>query len=228
MEHETFWSTLDAREREALQTAGRVPKEPYLPGDQLLRQDEEADRAALIITGRCRVLWQGEAGRTTYLATRRDGDLIGEMALLDGGRRNATVRALTKTYVRWYSREVFEGLLTRHRDIMRKLLRSANTRLKESDHQQIALTSAPPQVRLARLLLRLAEAEGTTEEQGTEIRDVSRQDLGDWTGMGRDAAGRAITRLRDLGLICPSRARRRIVITDLDGLRRHAFAPPDD
>ncbi|MFC5810644.1 helix-turn-helix domain-containing protein [Streptomyces heilongjiangensis] len=60
------------------------------------------------------------------------------------------------------------------------------------------------------------------------MRDVSRQDLGDWTGMGRDAAGRAITRLRDLGLICPSRARRRIVITDLDGLRRHAFAPPDD
>lgn len=227
MRHETFLSTLDPREREAVQRAGRVQKEPLRPGEQVFRQNDEANRAALIITGRCRVLWQGEKGRTTYLATRRDGDLIGEMALLDGGRRNATVRVLTETYVRWYSREVFESLITNHTDILRKLLMSANTRLKESDHQQIVITSAPAQLRLARLLLRLAEAEGVATDEGTEIRDVSRQDLGDWTGTGRDAAGRGITRLQNRGLICASRTRRRIVITDLAGLRRHAFASSD-
>ncbi|MEH0635618.1 Crp/Fnr family transcriptional regulator [Streptomyces bottropensis] len=198
------------------------------PRDQLFRQNDTADRAALIITGRCRVLWQGERGRTTYLATRRDGDLVGEVALLDGGRRNATVRALTDTYVRWYSREAFEALLTNHSAILRKLLNSANSRLKESDHQQIAITSAPAQVRLARLLLRLAEAEGVSTDGDTEIRDVSRQDLGDWTGMGRDAASRGITRLQERGLIGTTRARRRIVITDLAGLRRHALASADD
>jgi CRP-like cAMP-binding protein len=228
VEHKTFLSTLDPHEREAVQQAGRVQKEPLRPGDQLFRQNDTADRAALIITGRCRVLWQGERGRTTYLATRRDGDLVGEVALLDGGRRNATVRALTDTYVRWYSREAFEALLTNHSAILRKLLNSANSRLKESDHQQIAITSAPAQVRLARLLLRLAEAEGVSTDGDTEIRDVSRQDLGDWTGMGRDAASRGITRLQERGLIGTTRARRRIVITDLAGLRRHALASADD
>lgn len=228
VEHKTFLSTLDPDEREAMQKAGRVQKAPYEPGNQVFGQGDEADRAALIITGRCRVLWHGERGRTTYLATRRDGDLIGEMALLDGGRRNATVQALTETYVRWYSREVFDKLLADHANILRKLLVSANTRLKESDHQHIALTTAPAQIRLARLLLRLAQTEGVETDEGVEIREVSRQTLGDWTGMGRDAAGRAVARLQNEKLICASRTRKRIVITDLAGLRLHAFTSPDD
>ncbi|MEU6809725.1 Crp/Fnr family transcriptional regulator [Streptomyces sp. NPDC046831] len=225
MRHETFWQILDDDERKVMERAGRVPRRPYEPGEPLLRQSDRADRAALIISGRCRVLWHGENGRTTYLATRRDGDLVGEMGLLDGGPRNATLLTLTQTYVRWYGREVFEKLLAEYPGILRKVLASVCTRLKESDHHRVVVAGAPARLRLGRLLLRLAEAEGVPGAGGTVIREVTQQDLGNWTGMGREAAGRGIRQLQQLGLLDDAPVRSRIVVTDVDGLRRHAFGP---
>lgn len=225
--HETFWNTLDDAERRAMERAGRAQRAPYEAGERILRQSEDADRAGVIISGRCRVLWHGEQNRTTYLATRRDGDLIGEMGLLDGGPRNATVVALAKTYVRWYGRAVFEGLLAEHPGILRKVLVSVCTRLKESDHHRVVAVAAPARLRLSRLLLRLAEAEGVPGARGTEIREVTQQDLGHWTGVGREAAGRAIRQLQQLGLVDDTPVRSRIVVTDLEGLRRHAFGPAE-
>ncbi|MER5948620.1 Crp/Fnr family transcriptional regulator [Streptomyces sp. NPDC001904] len=228
MTNVAFWNTLDADEREIMRKGGREPQRPYRPGDQILRQgDDRPDRAALIITGRCRVLWDSGHGHTTYLATRGDGDLIGEMAVLDGGSRNGTVRALTETYVRWYAREAFEEMLTQHPGIMRKLLTSVSGRLKESDQQQIALASASPDIRIARLLLRLADAEGVPHDGGVQITGVTRQDLGNWTGMGRDAATRCVVRLQKLSLLGTISSRGRVLILDREGLRRHATRPSD-
>ncbi|MFI5568575.1 Crp/Fnr family transcriptional regulator [Streptomyces sp. NPDC051740] len=223
MRHKTFWDTLDDGERKAMERVGRVPRQPFEPGDTIFRQSDNADRAALIISGKCRVLWHGAHDRTTYLATRRGGELIGEMGLLDGGPRNATVMALTQTYVRWYGLKVFEEVLAEHPEILRKVLLSVCTRLKESDHHRIVIASAPARLRLSRLLLQLAEVEGVTTALGIEIRQVTQEDLGDWLGVGREAAGRQVRELQRLGFLGGSSARSRIVVTDVHGLRRHAF-----
>ncbi|MDX2543202.1 Crp/Fnr family transcriptional regulator [Streptomyces sp. WI04-05B] len=223
MRHKTFWETLAVDEREAMERVGRVPRKPFEPGDTIFRQSDEADRAAVIINGRCRVLWHGENERTTYLASRRDGELIGEMGLLDHGPRNATVTALTRTYIRWYGREVFEGLLLEHPGILRKLSMTVCTRLKESDHHRIVIASAPARLRLGRLLLSLAEAEGVNTPLGVEIREVTQENLGDWLGTGREAAGRRVRELQARGFLADSPSRSRIVVTDPEGLRRHAF-----
>ncbi|GAA0286616.1 Crp/Fnr family transcriptional regulator [Streptomyces turgidiscabies] len=225
MRHKTFWETLAVDEREAMERVGRVPRKPFEPGDTIFRQSDEADRAAVIINGRCRVLWHGENERTTYLASRRDGELIGEMGLLDHGPRNATVTALTRTYTRWYGREVFEGLLVEHPGILRKLSMTVCTRLKESDHHRVVIASAPARLRLGRLLLSLAEAEGVPTPLGIEIREVTQENLGDWLGMGREAAGRRVRELQARGFLADSPSRSRIVVTDPDGLHRHAFGP---
>ncbi|MFJ3667734.1 Crp/Fnr family transcriptional regulator [Streptomyces sp. NPDC090106] len=224
MRHETFWESLDADERKAMERAGRVPRNPFEPGDRIFRQSDDSDRAAVIISGRCRVLWHGANQRTTYLASRRDGELIGEMGLLDHGPRNATVTALARTYTRWYGREVFEGLLLEHPGILRKVSLTMCTRLKESDHYRVVVAGAPSRLRLGRLLLRLAEAEGVTTPLGVEIREVTQENLGDWLGMGREAAGRRVRELQARGFLHDSPSRSRIVITDTAGLRRHAFA----
>lgn len=221
--YKTFWETLDADERKAMERVGRLPRLPLEPGETVFRQSDAADRAALIISGRCRVLWHGESDRTTYLATRRGGELVGEMGLLDRGPRNATVTALTQTYVRWYGREAFEGLLTEHPGILRKVFLTVCTRLKESDHHRIVIAGAPARLRLSRLLLRLAEAEGVSTQLGIEIREVTQEDLGDWLGMGREAAGRRVRELQARGFLDDSPARSRIVVIDAEGLRRHAF-----
>ncbi|MFF9335914.1 MULTISPECIES: Crp/Fnr family transcriptional regulator [Streptomyces] len=222
MRHTTFWDSLDHDERKMMTCVGRVPRHPFESGDTILRQSDHADRAALIISGKCRVLWHGEQNRTTYLATRRAGELIGEMGVLDGGPRTATVIALEQTYVRWYAAEAFMQLLAECPAILGKVFLSVCTRLKESDHHRIAIASAPARLRLGRLLLRLAEVEGVTTPRGVEIK-VTQKDLGDWTGMGREAAGSRVRELQKLAFLADSPARSRVTVIDLAGLRRYAF-----
>ena len=226
MRHTTFWDSLDHDERKAVERVGRVPRDPFEPGDTILRQSDHADRAALIISGKCRVLWHGEHNRTTYLATRRGGELIGEMGVLDGGPRTATVVALQQTYVRWYGSEAFLGLLAECPGILQKVFLSVCTRLKESDHHRIAIASAPARLRLGRLLVRLAEVEGVPTAQGIEVR-VTQTELGDWTGMGREAAGRRVRELQKLTFVADAPARSRVTVTDLAALRRYAFGSGD-
>ncbi|MET8792236.1 Crp/Fnr family transcriptional regulator [Streptomyces pseudogriseolus] len=225
----TFWDSLDHGERKAMTRIGREPRHPFEPGDTILRQSEHADRAALVISGMCRVLWHGENDRTTYLATRRGGELIGEMGLLDGGPRTATVIALRQTYVRWYAAEAFMALLAEHPGILGKVFLSVCARLMESDHHRIAIASAPARLRLARLLLRLADVEGVDTAQGIEVK-VTQTDLGNWTGMGREAAGRRVRQLQQLGFLAVTPARSRVTVTDPAGLRQYAFhtEEPDD
>lgn len=202
---------------------GRTPRHPSEPGETLFRQSDVSDRAAVIISGTCRVFWRGENDHAIYLATRGRGDLIGEMGVLERGPRNATVTTLTPMYIRWYAREAFEALLAEHPGILRKVLLAVCTRLRESDHHRIVIAGAPTRLRLSRLLLWLAEAEGVPTPLGTEIKEVTQEDLGDWLGMGREAAGRRVRELQKLGFLGSAPARSRIVVTDVAGLRRHAF-----
>jgi CRP/FNR family cyclic AMP-dependent transcriptional regulator len=61
-----------------------------------------------------------------------------------------------------------------------------------------------------------------TTPRGIEIK-VTQKDLGDWTGMGREAAGSRVRELQKLAFLADSPARSRVTVTDLAGLRRYAF-----
>ena len=65
------------------------------PGELVVRQDEMGDCMFIVVQGSCRVVHH-KGGHDIELATLREGDFFGELALVDEGPRSADVIAITE------------------------------------------------------------------------------------------------------------------------------------
>jgi len=73
-----------------------MQKVKFMPGDVILREGDDGDSAYLILSGSVDVtIGAGDSARS--VATLSDGEVFGEMSLLDPGPRSATVTAVTET-----------------------------------------------------------------------------------------------------------------------------------
>ena len=104
-----------------------VPAE--LPAGMILtRQGASGGLAYVIAWGRAEVLRSGKR-----LATLGPGDVVGEMSLIDGKPRSATVKALTDLQVLEIDGRDLRRLMKRAPSVVRKLMESMSERLREVD-----------------------------------------------------------------------------------------------
>jgi len=77
--------------------AERLKPLRFAPGQVVVRQGDRADRFFIITRGEAEVLVERPDAPPVHLNTLRAGQYFGEIALLRGGRRTATVRASADT-----------------------------------------------------------------------------------------------------------------------------------
>lgn len=99
-------------------------------GKTLARQGETGHEFVVIVEGRARV----EIGDQT-VATIEAGDFFGEIALLDGGPRTATVTAETDVVAEVIGQREFAALIERTPHLAHKLLVGLARRLRAADIQ---------------------------------------------------------------------------------------------
>jgi CRP-like cAMP-binding protein len=98
------------------------------PGEQLWRQGEYGDALYVVETGSLEVASRLPGRRELTLATVGPGDVLGELALLDGGLRTAGVRALEPTRLLRVGRAEFHALVV-SRNPWARLLRRRLTEI---------------------------------------------------------------------------------------------------
>ena len=82
-------------------------------GSTLFREDQVADAVNVVIAGCLGVTVRGNDGQDVLVARTRAGETIGEMGLLGGGLRSATVTALRDTELLRLGKSSFEKLVER-------------------------------------------------------------------------------------------------------------------
>lgn len=91
-----FLGTLDAKQLEALAKEARW--ESYLPGERVVRQGEPGEVLYVIASGKADVRLE-QGGLSSTVTTLEAGKFFGEMSLLTGEPRSATVSAATELLV---------------------------------------------------------------------------------------------------------------------------------
>jgi NTE family protein len=105
----------------------------FVPGGQILfRENEAADSLYIVITGCLGVVVQGNEGRDVLVARIAAGETVGEMGVLDGNVRSATVEALRDTELLKLDKASYEDLLVRNPKAMRAPISMLVRRLRNA------------------------------------------------------------------------------------------------
>ncbi|WP_233358893.1 Crp/Fnr family transcriptional regulator [Thermomonospora amylolytica] len=183
------------------------------PGRILLRQGETADHVVVLLSGRVKITLVDRDGRAIVLAVRGPGEVLGEIAVLDGATRSASVTAIDPCRVRVVPVPVFLQKL-RLLNVEDVLVRHTLRRLRESEQLRLELATLPARQRVHRALVRLAVP--AVAGAGPVDIGLTQAEFGEAVGLKRSSVASMLAEFRDAGLI--STRRGRIVVVDMPRL----------
>jgi ATP-binding cassette subfamily B protein len=120
-------------EQQLAELAPFFATETFQPGREIVRQNDPGDKFYIIARGKVEV-WRTEeqSGKTARVAVLQDGDYFGEITLITGFPRTATVRTLTVCTCISLERGQFNRMLDRFPELQRQISDVAVQRLRES------------------------------------------------------------------------------------------------
>ncbi|MGO9487428.1 MAG: Crp/Fnr family transcriptional regulator [Solirubrobacteraceae bacterium] len=215
----TFFERLSEQERASLSLL--AVKHAFPKDSILMFQDEYDERLLLLLTGRVKVTRTTEGGHELLLAIRDAGELLGELAFIDGQPRVATVTALEPVEALVLSGRRFRSYLESTPRVAVVLLESVAERVRESTVKRLQFAASDTLGRLSSRIVELADRYGEPSDDGLVVpMPISRDELASWTGASRAGVAQALQTLRELGWL--STERRTLLVRDLDALRARA------
>jgi len=163
------------------------------PGDGCYRLEE----------GLLKVSMASPAGAERILAILGPGSIVGDMAMIDGRPRSASVSALRDCKLSFISRTAFEAVAAKNPEIYKHLLSLLAARLRDTDQVVAAGTFLPVKGRVARALLDLAKAFGNDVGGGRIVirQKLSQSDVAAMAGIARENVSRILNEWMRLKLV---------------------------
>lgn len=200
------------------QVAGVLRPRRYRQDAVVFHLDDPGEELHVVVQGHLKVVVPGEAGDEAVLTIVGPGDLFGEMALLDGGPRSATLVALEPVETYALRRQDFVQLLRTSPAIVEALLATLAKTIRRLTEEVTDLMFLDIRGRLAKKLLELAEAQGRPAGDGIEIAvALTQEELASMIGATRPRVNRLLGFFEDQGAI--GRSGRLIVVRKPDTLR---------
>lgn len=192
---------------------------PMKKGDVVMHQGDRGDFLVILVDGTLRVSMVASNGREIILDYLEPGSVIGEIAILDGGERTASVTALGEGRYLKLGARAFREVLERHPSVAWGLLKEMARRLRNANNiieSDRAFASGP---RLARTLQRLMQ---TGSDDAALRLDLSQSELGAFAGISRENINRQLGAWADAGIVALEQGR--VKILDRDVLEEIAMA----
>ena len=199
----TGHSLLDRLEPHELDKLMRFARlERHGPGEVIFRKGDPGHSMMTVLKGRIKVSSSSPEGKELVLAVLAQGEILGEMAVLEGKPRSADATALEATELLLLDRRDFIPFLERNPKICIRMLALLSDRLRRTSEllEDRAFLSLP--ARLAKTLLDLARSQGRELEDGVRIDfTMSQGNLGALLGASRESVNKQLAAWRNEGLI---------------------------
>ena len=186
-----IFNELSDQELEKIAALGVRKK--YKKGSIILLEEETGAALFVIVTGKVKIVRMDDDGREVILSILGESDFFGEMAILDGLTRSASVVATSKSELFMIHRRDFLKLLNDYPMVAIALLRELTGRLRKADAQIKSLSLKDAAGRVANVVLQLADEIGMFRKGRVEIDELPlQQDLANMAGTSRETISRMI------------------------------------
>ena len=186
-----IFNELSDQELEKIAALGVRKK--YKKGSIILLEEETGAALFVIVSGKVKIVRMDDDGREVILSILGESDFFGEMAILDGLTRSASVVATSKSELFMIHRRDFLKLLNDYPMVAIALLRELTGRLRKADAQIKSLSLKDAAGRVANVVLQLADDIGMFRKGRVEIDELPlQQDLANMAGTSRETISRMI------------------------------------
>lgn len=188
-----IFAGLDADTLRVLEAASRVRRYPR--GQVLCGEGDPGDELLLLEAGQVKVSRFSSRGQETVLAEVEAPTAFGELALLDGAPRSATVTATSAVQVRYLGRRTVLTLVERDPKLAISMMQSMAAMVRATNERLSDVLSLDVLGRLAKWLLAHADDEGRL------ALDQSQESLAHSLGTTRESINRALRSFERRGLV---------------------------
>jgi CRP/FNR family cyclic AMP-dependent transcriptional regulator len=213
-----FFSGLDADALDRVGSGMRTRR--FRRGEVIFHVGDPGDALFIIVAGEVKISLPSESGDEAILVRLHQGDVFGELALLDGAPRSATATALGPVETVVLPRDRFRDLIAAEPAVRDALLASLAGELRRLTTHVEELHFLDITGRLAACLVRLAADGGTVLADGAiRLRtSLTQGDLAAMVGSTRQSVNKLLGQFSDDGYLRVERDA--IVVTDVDALSR--------
>jgi len=193
----------------------------YSREEVIIAENATTTEVYVILSGFVRVLNHTSTGNIAVIALRTVGELVGELAAMDGRPRISTVIAASRVVTVMLDAPLFRTFIAENPAAGEIITRSVVSKLRTATRYRVETGRASILTRVARVLDHLGESYGRTVSSGLLIDiPMPQRDLAALVGTSEKSIYRAYALLERQGVIEVNY--RRIVILDIERLRRYA------
>jgi CRP/FNR family cyclic AMP-dependent transcriptional regulator len=154
-----------------------------------------------VLTGQVVISVLSVEGKQVVLNIINEGEVVGEIALLDGKERSADMTANTNCELLVIERRSFLPLLERPA-LTRELLRVLCEKVRRTSEQVEDVLFLDVEARIAKALLRLVQNRAATSRPGARtVLRISQRELGNLVGASRESVNKQLQTWRRLGIV---------------------------
>lgn len=216
-ERNSLLGKLSPEEIDALLTYSRVKS--YPAGDEIFAKGGPPDSLMLVLRGAVKISSISLLGKEIVFNIIKVGEIVGEIAMLDGGERTGDAVAMTDCELLVLNRRDFMPYLEKHADICLMLIRTLCARLRHTTEQVEDLLFRQVAARLAKALLQLSERSGRPQVDGRALElHLSQSDLANIAACTRESVNKQLQAWHRRGIV--DLAKGTIIIRDPAALER--------
>lgn len=210
-------SELDEAELERIARVA-IPRS-YPAKTRVFHQDDQSDACYIVRSGEVSVMREHTDGRSITLASLGPGDIFGELAMLDGEVRSASVEARQDTELIALPASDIRRLIHESAPLGSKLVVALTRRLREANERLARQSFQTVPSRVAGVLEQLiAGQEVPPGRDGITVR-MRQSDLAKHAGTSRESVSRFLATLERSGVVRVGRGR----VTVLEPSRLRAY-----
>jgi CRP/FNR family cyclic AMP-dependent transcriptional regulator len=175
-------------------------------GEVLFRAGDVGDGCYRIQKGLVKVVVTSRWGEERIISLLGPDTIVGELSMIDGARRSASVVAIADCSLSFLSRARFQTCIDCHPEVTSYLMKTLARRLRETDDGLAATAFLSVKQRLARALLGIAEYVGEKNGSGRiQLRlKISQSDLAAMAGVARENVSRNMSEWRKRDIVTRS------------------------
>ncbi len=174
----------------------------FATGQVVFQRGDAGDGMYILASGDVRIVIESAQGREVTVAVLGEGDVLGELSILDGSPRSASAIAHTPVEALYVAADHFQSWLMQRPAAAVLMLAELARRVRGADHQMAEVALVNLETRIARRIWhRFVECSPDRSPQSGMTIRVNQTALAADLGVTRESVNKHLARLREPGVI---------------------------